>query len=668
MAQGQAQNTKTALQGGQKAACIYLNRLYSIIKVLSSQPDQTSGFIHLSKCELLLTLNGFSPIRVPRSGQDYLPTGDWTAAGEWAIPLPETVLMNPGDKLPLEVRGSGYTTKGPKDLRGFNNTHSYESLVAPEARKTLIQGPSQDAEFDLSYRIWLNEWQWGGKISNPALPAPTNMQVNTSDPFQHSLKWDYDSKAKPLIDGFIVYAKYSCPAGPQEHHHVITKNVVSNQPVDQKLGIKTVKQPTGCTCIYQASAFNNTGESKLSDPTSGECKTGAPEKQIQVTFETLQIVQDKSAQYHYVDQASNIHLFAGTFSRSSRITTLNEGVTYFLEKMGYFKPSFNNRFLIPTPARPHSGDKAVYSVPYGFYVGDSICDKAQKVFKIDQTFATTGDKLPFTLTSSCGTGCTCKVNGWINALPAGKTKADKDIGESCSNDSECDPGICKSNRCVPKSKGWDGAKCISNDQCTSGICQCFYGNVYGAGQHTFPCPPAAVLNEKMLGTCVGPTNEKLANGSQCSKKSECASDNCYKGLCAPKDGLGRLGDYCHHNDHCFNNYCKCPNGYDGDLCKGYHGFSPKPGRHGTCGERRGEVHGGFCREDYECLSGYCAQNKCAPVDWTGLVGEYCHHDAHCYSETCNCPDNKKDNSGLLWHEMCTEHKTFSPSKGGKCDD
>ena len=51
MAQGQAQNAKTALQGGQKAACIYLNRLYSIIKVLSSQPDQRSGIIHLSKYE-----------------------------------------------------------------------------------------------------------------------------------------------------------------------------------------------------------------------------------------------------------------------------------------------------------------------------------------------------------------------------------------------------------------------------------------------------------------------------------------------------------------------------------------------------------------------------------------------------------------------------------------
>jgi hypothetical protein len=57
MAQGQAQNAKTALQGGQKAICLSLNRSYSIIKVLSSQPDQRSGVTHLSKYEWYVTFN-----------------------------------------------------------------------------------------------------------------------------------------------------------------------------------------------------------------------------------------------------------------------------------------------------------------------------------------------------------------------------------------------------------------------------------------------------------------------------------------------------------------------------------------------------------------------------------------------------------------------------------
>ena len=53
MAEGQAENAKTALQGGQKAACISLNRLYSIVKVLFFDPDPRSGIIELSKCEFL---------------------------------------------------------------------------------------------------------------------------------------------------------------------------------------------------------------------------------------------------------------------------------------------------------------------------------------------------------------------------------------------------------------------------------------------------------------------------------------------------------------------------------------------------------------------------------------------------------------------------------------
>ena len=53
LAQRQAQNTKTALQSGQKATCISLNRFYSIVNVSLFQPDPAAGFFHLSKCELL---------------------------------------------------------------------------------------------------------------------------------------------------------------------------------------------------------------------------------------------------------------------------------------------------------------------------------------------------------------------------------------------------------------------------------------------------------------------------------------------------------------------------------------------------------------------------------------------------------------------------------------
>ena len=47
------QNTQTALQCGQKTACIDLKRFYSIVKVPIFQPDLRSGFILLSNYELI---------------------------------------------------------------------------------------------------------------------------------------------------------------------------------------------------------------------------------------------------------------------------------------------------------------------------------------------------------------------------------------------------------------------------------------------------------------------------------------------------------------------------------------------------------------------------------------------------------------------------------------
>lgn len=114
--------------------------------------------------------------------------------------------------------------------------------------------------------MWLEDWQWGGKVTDPGLPAPTNLKLDSSDSLAHKLNWDYDRSAKARIDGFIVYGNYSCPGGSQQVHYVITKGAA-----DQTLNIETYKQPAGCSCSYQVSAFGASGESKLSAPTSGVC-------------------------------------------------------------------------------------------------------------------------------------------------------------------------------------------------------------------------------------------------------------------------------------------------------------------------------------------------------------------------------------------------------------
>ena len=44
---------------------------------------------------------------------------------------------------------------------------------------------------------------------------------------------------------------------------------------------------------------------------------------------------------------------------------------------------------------------------------------------------------------------------------------------------------------------------------------------------------------------------RLANSELCTTDRECASGHCADGrFCAPRDGTGRAGDYCHHNNQC----------------------------------------------------------------------------------------------------------------------
>ena len=52
--------------------------------------------------------------------------------------------------------------------------------------------------------------------------------------------------------------------------------------------------------------------------------------------------------------------------------------------------------------------------------------------------------------------------------------------------------------------------------------------------------------------------------------------------------------------------------------------------------------GKSCKKTSECGKGlHCANDKfCAPIDYTGKHGDYCHHDNHCASSRCECPGGK----------------------------
>ncbi len=619
----------------------------------------SSGF---PKAYVLLTLGKFSPIRAPRAGQDYLPVGDWSAAGEWSIPLPQDVLKGPGDSLVVEVRGTGFSPDGPTDLSGFQRSHTYESLADPAARTTDWSGTDPLARFELVYRLWLDNWQWGGAISDPSLPAPTNLKLDMTDPFNQKLTWDYDKQAKPRIDGFAIYQKYSCPGGVQDMHDVVTRGQ-GNSTADQQFAVQTYKQPAGCACQYQVSAFTRTGESKLSAPTTEKCETGAPQVKVAVTFNTFTMSQN-------APRPGDIYLFAGEFARESATMIFEGGRTYELQNLYFDGNRNNNRFLVPLAA---AGDAAVeYTITPGAMVAPNICNINPQVIKFSPAAAVYGESRLFQLTGSCGSGCTCEINGKVEAIPASQGAPGggsagggwNKIGAACASDSECLSGYCKSGVCAPDRLGLQGAECFANDQCVSGVCLCAY-----IGRPDIPEFACSGLPSPLVsGMCLGPSDILHGNGEKCSNNYACASGYCANGLCAPKDGFGRVGDYCHHNNHCGNHYCVCPQGYDGDFCKGYQWFSDQPGQHGTCGEWPGAVNGDACQVDNDCQSRHCADNKCAPINGTGLDGEYCHINKQCASNICSCPGGINMGPGFFGEGVpCADFQNFTPTNHGTCE-
>lgn len=48
------------------------------------------------------------------------------------------------------------------------------------------------------------------------------------------------------------------------------------------------------------------------------------------------------------------------------------------------------------------------------------------------------------------------------------------------------------------------------------------------------------------------------NGGVCEVNADCRSGYCADGtFCAPRDGTGRAGEYCHHGNHCRSGTCSC---------------------------------------------------------------------------------------------------------------
>ena len=212
-------------------------------------------------------------------------------------------------------------------------------------------------------------------------------------------------------------------------------------------------------------------------------------------------------------------------------------------------------------------------------------------------------------------------------------------GVDCTANGDCRSGYCADGRiCAPKDgEGVKDEYCHHDNHCASGVCVC--PNDPGGHDGGF-CKDWVRFDTTTHGRCLA----QNVNGQQCRDDANCESGNCADGRCAPEDGKGRNGEYCHHNNHCQTGTCTCVNGVDLlGFCLDWENHTEQEILAGGGGRCSSVLSlGSTCKKDSQCGPGNkCADawrlpfGRCAPADTTGLPGEYCHHDNHCASGSCN---------------------------------
>ncbi|MDI6770344.1 MAG: hypothetical protein QMD04_11815, partial [Anaerolineales bacterium] len=278
------------------------------------QATQPQAFVQV-------TIGDLPTIRIPRGERTSFNIGSLENQGlGFSVPAPEQVYSQPGASLYVQVHGDGSApNQPPVDLGKFAASHTAMDLTAPNAKDQTWMG--EGSGFKLAYKIWLEDWLWNGQASNPNLPAPTNLKLNTQDPAKRVLTWDYDAASKDRIDGFIVHRQYTCPG--QDEKIQFPQTVGKSA---QRAEIVPKDEPTGCACAFQVSAFGGGGVSALSAPQPESCTTAAPVDAVYVTFETLKTFNGLISGAN--SAASDIHLSVNEFGRKSNAVVIENGKGY----------------------------------------------------------------------------------------------------------------------------------------------------------------------------------------------------------------------------------------------------------------------------------------------------------------------------------------------------
>jgi LysM repeat protein len=620
---------------------------------------------------LFVTVGNVDARRIPPSDGKHYPVGDWSSKKVQEVwPAPVSVYLNPDESVRLEVSGEGSPGKPPADLGSFAQAHS-QSEMGPGKKLT-----GGNADFQLTYYLWLEDVQWGKRQTTNSIKAPVlHLAEKTEDLKDKSiyrcrgcnpttsrvLFWDWAGD-KDAIEGYILYRGYSCPGqeGESRAPLVLRKEY-------QGINIPPQTEPVGCVARYQVSAFGRAGES---DPSKELVLDTAPAlSRVKVTFKDLKLSQQTT---------SRIDLQANQYRSNSENMAIRANEVLKLDQVPFYGKKPNNALTVSLD----QGETLQVSLLAGF------C-KLEPSKPLDPTKP---DTYQLHFQGQQGECWGTVEVGALEAVSAGQVaRPQADIGilhpylvgqdvyvrlDSLGPDSLAANQVeVKSYWLTPGTQDKPLSPVQTITRWWPALAETIEVKVGSVSDIKQEDPKKVPLYVKVtpldfddpyesnnvwqgeipdLIPLKGepsppPKKRNLKNGYKCTTNDECESGYCAdKQRCAPL--AGQDGDYCHSQDHC-EGFCLCDSGNDGKYCSGWESWPSGDSIWFKVGLMRGVEDYGVCRgrgengapcfANKDCVSNNCVETyeeggikRCTPQNGEGKAYEYCHHDDQCESRRC----------------------------------
>ena len=300
----------------------------------------------LTQASIWYVTTGSAGRRIPPGERNYYLAGTpvgWPVKPEVLHVPPEVFYSSEPVSFNLYVYALGHTgnTKDtPVDLgetiityTAYDLKTSLSPQTAADSRDLLRNQVAESGNYNLFYKMWVEDQKWTGQATSASIPAPTNLRVSETTGTYRRLKWDWNGDPK-TIDGYVLYRSYICYG---QETAVMQPKMIYNGLKES--GVMLDHEPAMCSYRYWVSAYGRYGESAPSNTVEGHTQTRYGK--ATVTFKSIKVNNTPGGTF-----GGRIVLGVNHWSRYGDRIPLKTPYQSTLDKQTYAGKNPNNQFVM----------------------------------------------------------------------------------------------------------------------------------------------------------------------------------------------------------------------------------------------------------------------------------------------------------------------------------